>query len=192
MALLRALVLFVAVVAASASAPAAAGDQAALWQALKQGGHAVIFRHALAPGTGDPPGFRPGDCATQRNLSDEGRAQAKAIGDAFRSQGIRVDRILTSRWCRARDTATLMNLGRVEDAPMLDSFFADRSREPAQTAALRQFLAGMAPGETVVMVSHQVNISALTGDAPASGEAAVIAPVAGKPGVFTVKGWLNP
>lgn len=192
MALLRALVLFVAVVAASAPAPAAAGDQAALWQALKQGGHAVIFRHALAPGTGDPPGFRPGDCATQRNLSDEGRAQAKAIGDAFRSRGIRVDRILTSRWCRARDTATLMNLGRVEDAPMLDSFFADRSREPAQTAALRQFLARMAPGETVVMVSHQVNISALTGEAPASGEAAVVAPAPDKPGEFTVKGWLNP
>ena len=106
--------------------------------------------------------------------------------------GVRVDRVLTSRWCRARETATLMDLGPVTEAPMLDSFFADRSREPAQTAALRQFLAGMAPRETVVMVSHQVNISALTGEAPASGEAAVIAPVAGKPGVFTVKGWLNP
>lgn len=190
MGFLRALVPIVAVVAASA--PAAAVDQASLWQALKQGGHAVIFRHALAPGTGDPPGFRLGDCETQRNLSDEGRAQAKAIGEAFRANGVRVDRILTSRWCRARDTATLMNLGRVEDAPMLDSFFADRSREPAQTAALKAFLARMGPGETVVMVSHQVNISALTGEAAASGAAAVIAPRPGKPGEFTVKGWLAP
>ncbi len=190
MGFLRAIILVLAMTAATASV--GASDQAALWRALQAGGHAVIFRHALAPGTGDPPGFRLDDCATQRNLSEAGRVQAKAIGEAFRANGVRVDRVLTSRWCRARETATLMDLGPVTEAPMLDSFFADRSREPAQTAALRQFLAGMAPGETVVMVSHQVNISALTGDAPASGEAAVIAPVAGKPGVFTVKGWLNP
>jgi phosphohistidine phosphatase SixA len=189
MRLLRALVLALAM--AVAAAPVQAGDQAALWQALKAGGHAVIFRHALAPGTGDPPGFRLGDCATQRNLSDEGRAQAKRIGEAFRANAIRVDRVLTSRWCRARDTAALMGLGPVEEAPMLDSFFADRSREPEQTAALKQILAGMKPGETVVMVSHQVNITALTGEVAASGEAAVIAPVPGRPGEFTVRGWLK-
>jgi phosphohistidine phosphatase SixA len=189
MELLRALVLALAM--AVAAAPVQAGDQAALWQALKAGGHAVIFRHALAPGTGDPPGFRLGDCATQRNLSDKGRAQAKAIGEAFRANAIRVDRVLTSRWCRARDTAELMGVGPVEEAPMLDSFFADRSREPEQTAALKQILAGMKPGETVVMVSHQVNITALTGDFASSGEAAVIAPVPGRPGEFTVRGWLK-
>ena len=103
---------------------------------------------------------------------------------------IAVDRVLSSRWCRARDTAALMNLAPVKDAPMLDSFFSDRSREPEQTAALKRFLAEMKPGETVVMVSHQVNITALTGDVPASGEAAVIAPVPGKPGEFTIRGWL--
>jgi phosphohistidine phosphatase SixA len=189
MALLRALVLFVAITAAAM--PASAGDREGLWQALKQGGHAVIFRHAIAPGTGDPPGFRLGDCSTQRNLSPEGRAQAAAIGAAFRQHGVAVNRVLSSRWCRARDTAALMNLAPVEDAPMLDSFFSDRAREPEQTTALKRFLADMKPGETVVMVSHQVNITALTGEAPSSGEAAVVAPVPGKPGEFTLRGWLT-
>lgn len=186
MPILRALAFLI--LALVVTTPAVADE--ALWQAMKQGGHVIIFRHALAPGTGDPPGFKLDDCSTQRNLSEAGREQAKAIGEAFRAQGVKVDRVMTSRWCRARDTATLMALGTVEEAPMLDSFFGNREREPAQTEALKQFLATVPAGETIVMVSHQVNISALAGDAPSSGEAVVIKPEPGKPGAFTVKGWM--
>ena len=86
------------------AAPAAHDDAAAL---LRQGGVIIAFRHALAPGTFDPPGFQPGVCSTQRNLSDEGRAQARRIGEWFKAAGLQPARVRSSPWCRCLDTATL-------------------------------------------------------------------------------------
>jgi phosphohistidine phosphatase SixA len=146
-----------------------------IWKALRTGGHAVLIRHALAPGVGDPPGFKLGNCATQRNLSDEGRAQARAIGAAFRNAGIRVDAVLSSRWCRSYDTATLMDLGTVEPLEALDSFFRDPAKREPSTTALGAYLAELG-NRTVLMVTHQVNITALTGVYPDSSEAVVVAP----------------
>lgn len=134
----------------------------------------AIMRHALAPGTGDPGAFRLGDCATQRNLDARGRAQARAIGAAIRASGVQIDRVLTSQWCRCRETAALLDVGPVEDAPMLNSFFEDRSTADDQTEALRAFLAALPPDETVMLVTHQVNITALTGRGVSSGEVFVI------------------
>jgi hypothetical protein len=102
-----------------------AGATEAAWQALRGGGVVALMRHARAPGVGDPPGFRLEDCATQRNLSAEGRDQARRIGEAFRAQGVAVARVLSSRWCRALDTARLA-FGTVEPFPPLDSFFSER------------------------------------------------------------------
>ncbi len=133
-------------------------------------GIVAIMRHALAPGSGDSVSFALDDCATQRNLDARGRAQARAIGRAARAAGVSVDRVLTSQWCRCRDTARLLELGPVEELPALNSFFRDRSRAEAQTAELRKFLLGLSPGETVVLVTHYVNIQALTGRGTASGE----------------------
>ena len=133
-------------------------------------GIVAIMRHALAPGSGDSVSFALDDCATQRNLDARGRAQARAIGRAARAAGVSVDRVLTSQWCRCRDTARLLDLGPVEELPALNSFFRDRSRAEAQTAELRKFLLGLSPGETVVLVTHYVNIQALTGRGTASGE----------------------
>lgn len=144
------------------------------WAALRQPGAIAIMRHALAPGTGDPPNLALADCATQRNLDDRGRAQARAIGQAFRDHGIRVDRVLSSQWCRCRETAELLGLGAVEDLPALNSFFGDYSRRDRQTAAARAFLASLPKDERVVLVTHQVNITALTGAYPASGELFVL------------------
>ncbi|MBO6864183.1 MAG: histidine phosphatase family protein [Alphaproteobacteria bacterium] len=141
-----------------------------LWQALRDGRAAVLIRHALAPGTGDPAAFDVGDCATQRNLSEEGRAQARRIGDMFRANGIDTAAILTSQWCRCRDTATEMALGPVQDAPFLNSFFANRGDGPDQTAALRTYLTEADPETPLVLVTHQVNITALTDYFPRSGE----------------------
>lgn len=134
----------------------------------------AILRHAIAPGTGDPPGFTLGNCDTQRNLDDRGRAQARAIGAAIRDAGVKVDHVLTSQWCRSAETAARLDLGPVREEAALNSFFADRSTEPAQTDALRRLLAGLPAEETAVLVSHQVNITALTGIYPRSGEVVIL------------------
>lgn len=154
-------------------APLGASDPA--WQALRAPGVVALMRHAIAPGTGDPANFDLDDCATQRNLNAAGRAQARAIGAAFRANGIAVDKVLTSQWCRCRETAELLDLGPVEEFPALNSFFADRGTAEAQTRATRARLAGLPDGEKVVLVTHQVNITALAGVYPASGEVVAVA-----------------
>lgn len=144
------------------------------WDALRRPGAVAIMRHAIAPGTGDPANFRLGDCSTQRNLDEHGRAQARAIGAAIRDAGIAVDRVLTSQWCRSRETAELLDLAPVEEMPALNSFFSDRSTRAAQTDEVRSFLAGLSKDERVMLVTHQVNITALTGRGVASGEVFVL------------------
>ncbi len=145
------------------------------WAIVQPTGTVILMRHALAPGTGDPPIFRLGDCSTQRNLSPEGRDQARQIGEAFRRHGVVVSRVLSSQWCRCIDTATLLNLGKVEPEPALNSFFGDRSREPQQTAAVQRIITGHRQNHGVmIMVTHQVNITALTGIVPSSGGLVVV------------------
>ena len=141
---------------------------------LSEPGIVAIVRHALAPGSGDPASFTLNDCATQRNLDARGREQARAIGAAIRAADPIVDRVLTSQWCRCSDTARLLGLGPVEDLPALNSFFRDPARAHEQTADLRQFLLSLPPGETVILVTHYVNIRALTGRGVASGEVVLL------------------
>ena len=167
-------------------APASGQDASEAWAALQQPGTVAIMRHALAPGGGDPANFALGDCSTQRNLNDAGREQARRIGQAFRDQSIAVDRVLTSQWCRCRDTAELLDLAPVEDFPALNSFFEDRSTRDQQTAAVRDFLADAPDGEKLVLVTHQVNITALTDVFPSSGEVIVIE--VGDDGTVNVRG----
>lgn len=147
--------------------------QAGVWAALSEGG-IVLFRHANAPGGGDPSGMRLGDCATQRNLDEAGRAQARRIGEAFRARNIAVGRVLTSQWCRTRETAELAFPGRVQDEPAFNSFFDDRTKGPAQTLAAKTLLQGWKGPGALVVATHQVNITGLTGIIPASGEGIVI------------------
>jgi phosphohistidine phosphatase SixA len=154
--------------------PASGAD---IWTQLRgESGLVVLLRHAIAPGGGDPPGFRLGDCATQRNLSAEGRAQARAIGEQFIRRQIPVAGVQTSRWCRARETARLLGLGAVRERSALDSVFT----APPATAATRQRQAERIirahrgkPG-ALILVGHQANIVDLTGIAPASGEGIVV------------------
>ncbi|WP_028239424.1 histidine phosphatase family protein [Stutzerimonas azotifigens] len=157
----------------------------AAWQALAQGRAVLMVRHATAPGFGDPPGYRLDDCSTQRNLNDVGRGEARRWGELLRRQGIERARVFSSRWCRARETAELMGLGPVNALPALDSFVDDRSREAVQTAELRRHLANLEPGPPVVLVAHQVNITALTGGWARSGEGLILAlPLAEPPQVL--------
>jgi phosphohistidine phosphatase SixA len=153
---------------------AAARAEADPWRLLAAPGAIILFRHATAPGTGDPASFVLGDCATQRNLDETGRAEARAIGEAFRNRGIAVGRVLSSQWCRARETAELAFPGLVEEEPSFNSFFGDRSGEPAATAGALRILTGWQGPGVLVVVTHQVNISALTGVAPRSGEGIIL------------------
>jgi broad specificity phosphatase PhoE len=168
-------------VAARAQAPA---DPA--WAALRAGGAVVVLRHAqTVPGIGDPPGFRLQDCSTQRNLSEEGRQQARRLGETLRRAGVKVDEVLSSRWCRCLDTATEA-FGRVTPWAAADSFFDRRDEgrdEPAarQTAELRQRVATYRGPGTLVVVTHQVNITALTGLVPAMGEFIALRPNPARP-----------
>lgn len=151
---------------------AAAGQN--LWNELRSGGHVLLIRHAeTEPGIGDPPEFRLGDCSTQRNLSPAGRLQSQRIGERFRGLGIPVDGVLSSRWCRCLDTARLA-FGKAIPEPALDSFFADRNRSDSQTAAIRARIQSFRGPGNLVMVTHQVNITAITGKFPAPGEIFVL------------------
>lgn len=147
------------------------------WQALQEGGLVILMRHALAPGIGDPPGFERGRCATQRNLSEQGRAQARAIGKAFRERDIPIGAVYASRWCRALDTAELMQVGDVEPAPWLDSFFRGRGDREFITQTARERIAAWQASGNMLLVTHQVNISALAGRGVGSGEMVVVRPV---------------
>ena len=156
--------------ALSGSAP----EEAGLWAALRSGEHFVIMRHAIAPGTGDPKNFALGDCSTQRNLSPQGRAQARRIGARLREMGVAPARVYTSQWCRARETAELLQVGAVHDLAALNSFFSAGDKGDPQTRTLTQWLREQNLARAIVLVTHQVNVTALSGVYPASGEMVVM------------------
>ena len=115
---------------AGGAMPAAADDLSL----LRQGGVVALMRHATAPGTGDPHDFTLGDCTTQRNLSDEGREQARETGQRLKEAGLAFGFVGTSQWCRTRETAELLDLGPVKDMPSLNSFFSKPDRAKTQTS----------------------------------------------------------
>ena len=160
----------------------------ATWQALQEGGLVILMRHSLAPGIGDPPGFVLEACDTQRNLSSEGRAHAVAAGQALRERGVAIDAVYSSQWCRALETAELMALGAVVPAPWLNSFFRGRGDQVAITQAARERMAGWQGPGNMLLVTHQVNITALTGGGVSSGEMVVVRP---QEEGFTVVGRLS-
>ena len=145
-----------------------------LWDALRSKNHFALLRHALAPGTGDPPEFALGHRETQRNLSEEGRKQAKRIGDLFRAHGINKARVFSSHWYRCRDTAELLDLGPVNSLSALNSFFQNYEEKDARTKSLKLWLSQKEIDKPLVLVTHQVNITALTGVYPSSGEIVVV------------------
>ena len=137
---------------------------------LAKPGRVLMLRHAQAPGVGDPPGFRLDDCATQRNLDDSGRRQARALGSRLANAGVTAARVYSSQWCRCLETARLLQLGTVTGLPALNSFFERPQERAATIAALRSFLASLpADGPPVVLVTHQFTINAFTSAGTPSG-----------------------
>ena len=148
---------------------------------MREGGKVLLIRHAATvPGLGDPPGFRLDDCTTQRNLSDRGREESRLIGSALRAAGVPVAEVRSSLWCRCIDTAELA-FGDwdvpIMRWPPLNSFFAGQGDRVAQTAASRAALADLPAHGNWVWVTHQVNITALTGVSAAMGEIIIAVPV---------------
>jgi len=149
-----------------------------LEEALNTTGTVIMIRHALAPGFGDPTNFRVGDCSTQRNLNDRGRQQSQAIGQEFRNLNYSASAVYSSPWCRCLDTARLMQIGPVKAFQGLGSFFEGHVDRSKSLAALSEKLLSIANEQMqpVVMVSHQVVISAITGLGTSSGEAILYDP----------------
>ena len=166
-------IALIVVGALSGTQQTAADDTETLWAAIRAGTAFVLMRHARAPGTGDPANFDVNDCATQRNLSEDGRRQAVEIGARFRHHGVARAAVYSSAWCRCRETAELLGLGAVESLPALNSFFGRWDRRDPQTAATLAWLAAYEGDGPLVLVAHQVNIRALTGAGTQSGEMVV-------------------
>ena len=160
-------------------ATAASADEAAAWAALRAGGHVALIRHASTePGLGDPPGYKLGDCSTQRNLSAQGREESRRIGERLRREGVAIGKVYTSPWCRCRDTAREA-FGKAEEWEALSSFFDMAHREAELTERVKKRIGTYStrkPAGTVFMVTHNVNIAALTRLSVGMGEIVVIRP----------------
>ena len=172
---MRVLLFLLALTLALHGSTAAADDAA--WAALREGNRVALVRHAATPGgVGDPPGFRLDDCATQRPLTEKGRAQARLMGERFRAERIVVGKVLSSQWCRCRETAALMDVGPIEEAPTFNNAFTLRDRIDALTAGARAVITDWR-GPGVLMVStHGANILPLAGFHPEEGSVVVVAP----------------
>jgi hypothetical protein len=165
---------FILLAAALAGKAHAQQAEDAMAERLRAGRCAVLWRHAqTTSGVGDPPGFRLDRCDTQRNLSDAGRAQARAAGEWFRSRGLRPRTVRSSAWCRCRDTAQLA-FGAHELWAPLNSSFGNAQVAPENRKLLLEGLARIPAGAFEVWVTHQVNITAFTGESVAMGAAVVV------------------
>jgi phosphohistidine phosphatase SixA len=168
-------VLFAVLLGISTAADIAGAGEAEAWAALHAGRHVALMRHTDAPGgAGDPAGFRLDDCATQRNLSAKGRADALRIGARLRSEGIVVERLLSSPWCRCMDTATLLELGPVEATSTFGNVVVLSDQRESLVAGARAVIDKWTGSGILVVVTHGANIAALTGVSAASGEIVVV------------------
>ena len=154
-------------------------NELAIWDKL-QGtapkGYVLLLRHSLAPGAGDPQNFDLRDCSTQRNLSALGRQDAKDVGTWLERRQIKIARVESSRWCRAKETATLLNLGKVRLNRNLDSLFqeADALNHPQTIKVRKQIVDHRNKTGILILVGHFVNIAAITNVGVDSGEGVLV------------------
>jgi broad specificity phosphatase PhoE len=144
------------------------------WSLARHGGWVMLMRHERTEaGIGDPPGFRLGDCRTQRNLSAEGRAGAAALGQRLRRAQVPLTAVFSSAWCRCTDTARLAfdpHYPQHQVWPALNSFFQGQGDGTSQTQAVLQRVQTLRAPDNWMLVTHQVNITALTGSFATMGE----------------------
>ena len=161
------------------SAQASFAKELAIWDKL-QGtspkGYVLLLRHSLAPGVGDPENFKVNDCSTQRNLSEVGRQDAQDVGAWLARRQIKIARVESSRWCRAKETAQLLNLGKVRLNRNLDSLFqeSDLPNHPQTIKVRKQIVDHRNKKGLMILVGHFVNIAALTNTGVDSGEGVLV------------------
>ena len=154
-------------------------NELAIWDKL-QGtnpkGYVLLLRHTIAPGVGDPENFKLNDCSTQRNLSQVGRDDAKAVGDWLKRRDIKISRVESSRWCRAKQTAQLLGIGKVRLNSNLDSLFesADPAKAIQTVRVKKQIVDWRNKSGLLVLVGHFVNIGAVAGVGVGSGEGVLV------------------
>jgi phosphohistidine phosphatase SixA len=176
---LKIAILLASILGASLVAFPAQGKNLKVWDQL-QGtnptGYVLLMRHALAPGIGDPANFKVTDCSTQRNLNEEGRQDAREIGEWLARREVKIFRVETSRWCRAKETAQLLNIGKVRLNKNLDSLFRDSDpiSDPQTANIKKRIIDHRKMKGLLVMVGHSVNIQALTNVSLESGEGVLI------------------
>lgn len=152
----------------------------AAWARLATGGYTILMRHAQAPGSGDPPGFDINDCATQRNLSDRGRQQAGRVGVRFAARAVTISAVYSSRLCRALDTARYaFRTPSAEPLPALDPLPEDPAERAAMIDQVLDIIRSFRGPGNQVMVTHQDNITALTGVELRAGEVLIVTPEEG-------------
>jgi len=189
--LIARLLLIAAVAATVAAATPSSADEASdrALAALKSGGHYGLMRHARAPGHTEPDGARLGDCATQRNLDADGRAQAARIGAGLRRADITIFKLYASRWCRGMETAELLAVGDVEPLDVLNAFPTPEA-EREQTKHLAALVSAPIRTPSVLLITHHDNIAALTRIVTRESEIVVVKPAGG--GKFEIVGRISP
>ena len=141
---------------------------------LEEGGKLIFIRHAYAPGSGDPDNFNINDCSTQRNLSKEGQRQAKYIGEFFRNNKVKIDKVLSSEWCRCKETAKIA-FKNFSTNSFLNSFYSSKfaKNKDKQVKALKEYIKKFKSDKNLVLVTHYVLISEILNYGPSSGEIVV-------------------
>ena len=141
---------------------------------LEEGGKLIFIRHAYAPGSGDPDNFNLNDCSTQRNLSKEGQRQAKYIGEFFKNNKVKIDKVLSSEWCRCKETAKIA-FKNFSTNSFLNSFYSSKfaKNKDKQVKALKEYIKKFKSDKNLVLVTHYVLISEILNYGPSSGEIVV-------------------
>ena len=141
---------------------------------LEDGGKLIFIRHAYAPGNGDPDNFNLDDCSTQRNLNDEGRKQAQYIGNFFKENKFQIDKVLSSEWCRCKETAKIA-FKEFSTNSFLNSFYSAKyaNNKNKQIKALNEYIKKFKSNKNLILVTHYVLISEVLDYGPSSGEIVV-------------------
>ena len=145
-----------------------------LFNQLEEGEKLIFIRHAYAPGSGDPDNFNLNDCSTQRNLSDEGRKQAEYIGEFFKNKKIKIDQVLSSEWCRCKETAEIAFTDFSTNS-FLNSFYSNKfaKNKNKQINDLKNYIDKFKSNKNLVLITHYVLISEVLNYGPSSGEIVV-------------------
>jgi phosphohistidine phosphatase SixA len=142
------------------------------WKPAQEGNKIILIRHALAPGGGDPAGFKINDCRTQRNLNQAGINQSKKIGELLKKNNVAIDQVLSSQWCRCKDTAKYA-FKKFKEFPSLNSTFQSPydKNESRQLKEIKNFVKKWdGKGKNLILVTHYSIITAITNAVPGSGE----------------------